>query len=463
MTDSGLKTNADMQTSPSENIAANKSWISEALSLTFKGFIKSEREKIAEIFSLMLSRRGAATTNIEKLQAFYSKNQGNRQVFFKIFAGFSQKQVELLLDQIFAGMDTPIWIVNFAADLTDELRKNKELNQDEKSQLKALRKILQTYLYAIFNYQYLITRIFNADNTPVTILKYIAKNEGVHPASHWSAFEERLNSPDRLLMALEHFKIPNHPVVYIEIALSTGLLKRMDDVLGETRMRVDPYEADTAIFYSVNNTFKGLSGAGLGERIIVLAKKYLMTEYPNLKFFSTLSPIPGFRNYLEDIIIGGKSCYKLNREQLDSVKRNGFFPKRTINELAELLSQKSPYETEESISGFFLHVLQRKQWLRNEDIAKKMEKPLIALAKQYLLNEKRLDRETGEPLKNAIDPVANFHLSNGAYVGSLNYQANFSREGLRRSFGMMVNYIYHDKYVDHNRIAYSEGEIVDRI
>ena len=133
-------------------------------------------------------------------------------------------------------------------------------------------------LSKIFNLQYLITRIYNGNNTPINLLKYIAEKEGVHPAEHWSEFEERINSPDHILIGLEHFKIRQIPIVYIEIALSKGLVKRIQDIIGKNKIELNYKKADTAMYYSINNTFIGLHGIGLGEKIIIRSMEYIKNK-----------------------------------------------------------------------------------------------------------------------------------------------------------------------------------------
>lgn len=451
---------------PSEDIAENKSWISRAIS----AFVTTDRDRLSEIFSLLLSRRSVPEEVVAELKNFYAAGADNRRIFFRILSGFSQKRVELILEQIYATTDSPLWVVEISAELTDEIKGNAANYQDEElKRLRLLRKNFQTYLGSIFNLQYLNTRIYNADNTPVTILKYIAQNEGVHPASHWSAFEERFNSPDRILLGLEHFKIPNHPVVYVEMALSDGLLTRISDVLGEDRHRIDPAKANTGIFYSVNNTFRGLSGVGLGERIILKAKGYLQQTYPHLKNFATLSPIPDFRRYLKAVLKEKETAFDLKREVLNGTKKNPFFTKKSIVELSELLEIANPYETAgaadaaSEISDFLYQILENEDWMNYAAVTKHLEKGLVSLTRHYLTSEKRRDPGTGKATHHAYDPVANFHLSNGASIGSINFMANPSPIGLESSYGMMVNYIYDDSRLEKNKLKYSNGEIDLRI
>jgi malonyl-CoA decarboxylase len=110
-----------------------------------------------------------------------------------------------------------------------------------------------------------------------------------------------------------------------------------------------------------------------------------------------------------------------------------------------------------------LDILQSRKWYENLVYFRNLENPLIKLCKHYLTVEKKKDKETGELLHAALDPVAHFHFSNGAFIGSINYLANMSDKGLDESFGMMVNYIYTAKKLDSNKIKYSQGIIDSRV
>lgn len=444
------------------NIEDTRSSLSSTIAEKIKGFLKSDREKVSEILSLLLSRKIVSPETVSKLLEFYGKSRDNRQKFFQVLFEFSPDQVDWIHNQVYAATDSPLWSVQVAEDIEKERSETDESIRLDPAGLKRLRRYMRDYLGKVFNLQYLSLKEYNADNTPINLLKYIAENEGVHPAEHWSAFEERLASPDRLLLGLEHFKVPNTPVVYIEIALSRGLIKSIHNVLGEEKVSTDPQRADTAIFYSVNNTYPGLAGIGLGEKMIVRAKQYLRTRFGKLRQFATLSPVPGFRKFLQEVIERDSEGYFLKKRDMER-RKNGFFSADSMRKIAEVYGDSDPYGKERSPAEYFLEVLSRDDWYDRPEIYKYLEKPLLKLAKHYLLVEKRRDKQTGEPFYNALDPVANFHLSNGAALGSINFRGNLFLIGRSQSFGMMVNYIYDVSRLEENKIRYTRGEIDNRV
>ena len=435
--------------------------VSDFISSKFKEIVKSDREKLSDAISLFMSKKTVSKETFDKLKKFYQKDEISRSIFFNILTHFEYEKIELLFNTIYAITDNPLWLIQLADDLDQIISTMNTRKAPEKQEaLIRLRMAFRSYFSKIFNLQYLITHEYNANNTPINLLKYIAQKEGIHPASHWSVFEERLNIPEHILLGLEHFKISSQPVVYIEIAFSKGLIKSIHDIIGSGKVRVDLKDADTAVFYSLNSTFEALSGIGLGEKMIIRAKAYIEAHYPQVRQFATLSPIPGFKKFLETVVRDPKASFLISCKMLDEPsKRNRFFTSKNIESIKKEYKKAYP-DRDAAFSEILLDVLQSKEWFENPVYFKNMENPLIKLCRHYLTAEKKRDRETGEMLNAVIDPVAHFHFSNGAYIGSINYLANMSDKGLNESFGMMVNYIYAVKKLDSNKIKYSQG-IVD--
>ena len=441
-----------------------KKSISDFISSKFKDIVKSDREKLSDTISLLVSEKMISRDTFEKLKRFYEKDESSRRIFFNILIHFTYEKIELLFNTIYAISDDPLWLIQLADDL-DAIISNIDDRRtiDNLNNLMEIRRFFRSYFAKIFNLQYLITHEYNANNTPINLLKYIARKEGIHPASHWSVFEERLNIPEHILLGLEHFKISHQPVVYIEIAFSNGLLKSIHDIIGNKKIRVDLKDADTAVFYSLNNTFNSLSGIGLGEKMIIRAKEYIKKHYPHIKQFSTLSPVPGFKEYLDSILMGQKASYLLTKNMLDNTsKKNRFFSPKAIDTIVKEYGSMDS-DKEVPFSKILLRVLHLNDWFENPVYKKVLEEPLVKLCKHYLTVEKKKDKETGQALHTALDPVAHFHLSNGASIGSINHLANISDKGLDESFGMMVNYIYSSKKLDSNKIKYSQGLIDSQV
>jgi malonyl-CoA decarboxylase len=206
---------------------------------------------------------------------------------------------------------------------------------------------------------------------------------------------------------------------------------------------LDPREADTATFYSINNCQRGLDGISFGNFLIKRVVELLGRELPNLKAFATLSPIPGFCRWLDERL-SDPSGKLLTEEEGAALRAAAPSPPRTDG--AEGGTALVAAETPAEALG---RVLKRRGWLRDEKAAKALEPVLLRLGAGYLLNE------SARSGRRARDPVAHFHLSNGARVERINWRGDVSEKGLRESAGLMVNYLYdpariedyHEEYV----------------
>jgi len=227
--------------------------------------------------------------------------------------------------------------------------------------------------------------------SPAMLLEKIIAYEAVHAIQGWADLKNRLDS-DRRLYAFFHPRMPDEPLIFVEVALVRGLAGNIQQLLDEHAPVQCENEADTAIFYSINNAQRGLDGISFGNFLIKKVVDDLSHELPNLKVFATLSPIPGLRGWAE---------------------RNG---------LAGQLDHPS------------------------EDL-------LGALAARYLTE---INPDNGR----VRDPVAHFHLTNGARLERLNFKADSSARGLSQSAGMMVNYLYKLADIEANNEAYAgQGKV----
>ncbi len=241
------------------------------------------------------------------------------------------------------------------------------------------------------------------------LLEKLIAYEAVHTITSWNDLRNRLDS-DRRCFAFFHPNMPDEPLIFIEVALCKGLADNIQKLLDESTPTQDPDEADTAIFYSISNAQSGLAGISFGNFLIKQVANRLAGEMPQLKRFSTLSPIPGFRRWLE---------------------------------------QMSPEQLAEQPGG--------PQWLdatAEYTDAETEQNALMQLAIAYLCQAKRHDG------LHARDPVAHFHLSNGAQLAQINWMADSSEKGLKQSHGLMVNYLYEPARIEQRSDRYtSQGEI----
>jgi malonyl-CoA decarboxylase len=227
--------------------------------------------------------------------------------------------------------------------------------------------------------------------TPAVVLERLIEYEAVHEVQGWRDLRRRLQS-DRRCYAFFHPALPDEPLIFIEVALTRGMSGHVQPLLDPHSAVDDPARADCAIFYSITTCQEGLRGVSFGNFLIKQVVENLGREFPRVKTFATLSPIPGFRAWL-----------------------NASYPRWQSVDAASA----SPAA-------------------RNE---------LSSLCALYLLDAKRQ--------KEPLDPVARFHLANGARLERLNWMGDTSIAGLDRSLGLMANYVYRLADVEKNHEAYA--------
>ncbi len=237
-------------------------------------------------------------------------------------------------------------------------------------------------------------------DSPASLVEKLIQYEAVHDIRSWADVKNRLDS-DRRCYGFFHPRLPGEPLIFVEVALMDRMADSITPLLDEAGPASDPVRANTAIFYSISNTQPGLKGVSFGDSLIKRVVETLKAEFPRLKTFATLSPIPSLRAWM-----------------------NKRAPAELMAALDDplALGPKSP---------------QRAQ--------------LLAWAGRYLARE----MDKGRP----CDPVARFHLGNGARVERLNWAADPSPKGLKQSFGLMVNYLYDIKRLDKHRAMLARGEI----
>ncbi len=269
-------------------------------------------------------------------------------------------------------------------------------------------------------------------DSPAALLEKLIAYEAVHEIRSWDDLRHRVES-DRQLYALFHPRMPEEPLAFVEVALVKGIARNVQALLDGAAPRADPEAADTAIFYSISNTQKGLRGISFGEFLIKRVVQRLSTELPRIKTFATLSPVPGFRAWLD---------------QAPQETVEGAFSEAERGGVRALGGSDDP-------QAALAAILARPDWPQDPVIRKALEGPLLRLGARYFQER----RAGGEP----IDPVARFHLKNGARLEHLNWLGDSSAQGLARSAGLMVNYRYllgemeqnHEAYMNQGRIAMS--------
>ena len=270
-------------------------------------------------------------------------------------------------------------------------------------------------------------------SSPAALLERLVDYEAVHRIRTWRDLKNRLDS-DRRCYAFFHPRMPEEPLIFVEVALVQGLADSVQRLLDQKAPVLDQGSADTAIFYSINNCQRGLDGIAFGNFLIKRVVDVLSAELRGLKSFATLSPIPGFSRWLAE------------REQAADDALLGEAEATALRKAAA-----APPATHATAALALL--MSRSNWPRDAALAAVLEPILVRLCARYLLIE------SGRNPKRAQDPVANFHLSNGARVERINWLADTSVKGMRESSGLMVNYLYDPaKIEDHHEAYAGEGK-----
>jgi malonyl-CoA decarboxylase len=265
--------------------------------------------------------------------------------------------------------------------------------------------------------------------SPAALLEKLMVYEAVHEIRGWTDLKNRLDA-DRRCFAFFHPRMPDEPLIFVEVALVSGMAGNVHALLDETAPIGDPHTADAAIFYSISNCQRGLNGISFGDFLIKRVADALAVELPRVKIFATLSPVPGFRSWLERQVGSGSNDLLLPAERI------------AIAALGD-----------ESSEANLLAVLDQDAWHDDQHIAAALREPLIRLCARYLLRERSSSGRT-------LDSVAHFHLSNGARVERLNWLGDVSAKGLQQSAGIMVNYLYRLGDIEANHEAYrGEGRV----
>jgi hypothetical protein len=263
-------------------------------------------------------------------------------------------------------------------------------------------------------------------------IQFLKERELVHPMISLEEMGQRLGA-DRMCFALYHAAMPDEPVVFIEVALSRGLVRSIHDIIDDSADQRTPVTSpDTAIFYSINNPQNGLAGLGLAKVLVLRVTEALRARHPSLHRFATLSPIPGFlKGYLCPILEGRDDRFRQKKE--DVLER---FSARARAELGGRWGE-SGGENRDDFSEVLLGILARPDWIEDGVFCRHLEKPLREIAYYYIAEEQD---SRGRPL----NPVAGFHLGNGATIAlrNVNFGANRSRRGFEESCGLMANYLY---------------------
>jgi malonyl-CoA decarboxylase len=307
------------------------------------------------------------------------------------------------------------FLVDLRAELLPQLKGDKRLL--------ALDGELENLFSTWFDVAFLELRRISWDS-PASLIEKLIRYEAVHDIRSWADVKNRLDS-DRRCYGFFHPRLDSEPLIFVEVALMDKIADCITPLLDEGAAPSDLDKATTAIFYSISNTQTGLRGVSFGDSLIKRVVETIKGEFPRLKIFATLSPIPGLRQW-----VAKNAAAMIARLE----------PKPRI-ELGRALGAEP---TPERLLAAFERPFET-------DPKSPVRLMLLRCAAQYLGRE----TQEGKPL----DPVARFHLGNGARIERLNWAGDPSAKGLKQSYGLMVNYLYDLKRLDRHRIGLAQGQI----
>jgi malonyl-CoA decarboxylase len=266
-------------------------------------------------------------------------------------------------------------------------------------------------LYSWFNRGFLMMQRITW-SSPADILERIIRYEAVHMIQDWDDLRRRVQPSDRRCYAFFHPSLVDEPLIFVEVALTKHIPASIQEVLADDRTVLAAEQATTAVFYSISNCQLGLRGISFGNFLIKQVVADLSRDLPALKTFVTLSPAPGFGRWL---------------------KRVAERPAEFGLEGRDLAS---------------LALLDNPDWHQDPAVAEQLRPLVLGLAATYYLQAKM---QNGQPL----DPVARFHLGNGARLERLNWLGDTSAKGMREAAGLMVNYLYDLNTIEAHHEAYA--------
>jgi len=317
-------------------------------------------EQFIDFFNTLKEKYDINSNSVLKASKEYSKNKTQKNL--EIISKSAEPQWVELFRRLNTISEGTIKLVRLRERIKSLQKDNPELAFFDKS-------LLELFKHW-FNPSFLVLQ--NIDwATPANILEKIIAYEAVHEINSWDDLRARLAPEDRRCFAFFHPLMPNEPLIFVEVALTDNMPKTINDIIKIDRKITLDQDINTAVFYSISNCQKGLSGISFGNFLIKNVAHKLKQENEGLDRFTTLSPAPGFTNWLKE----------------KSIDENIY------------------------------------------------EDTLLKQALVYLIDS---DKEDGLP----NDPVAKFHLGNGAILERVNLNSDLSEKGINQSKGIMINYLY---------------------
>eukprot|EP00088_Acartia_fossae_P066376 TRINITY_DN8225_c0_g1_i13.p1 TRINITY_DN8225_c0_g1~~TRINITY_DN8225_c0_g1_i13.p1 ORF type:complete len:500 (-),score=67.27 TRINITY_DN8225_c0_g1_i13:306-1805(-) len=394
----------------------------------------------------------AVSSTVEKYLKNYQSSEGK--------AGKLEDELRKILEppihKLFSRIGQTRGGVKFLVDMRKDVitaMKGLDKSSTEFKNLQELSKNLKDLLSMWISVGFMSTQRVTWDS-PSSLLQKISEYEAVHPLRNWTDLKNRVG-PYRRVFVYTHPCMEGEPLVVLHVALTKQISNSMSDVLKDPRsvrnvarhpvpeqayldQEEDLESVDTAIFYSITSTQSGLQGIELGTHLIKQAVALLKREIPWLSQFSTLSPIPGFRSWL---------LLELTRHLKEGTPSP--LSQAEVQALSEICCGN---ENESSVEKGFHGLIKSGQWSSDQQTVDTLKPVLLRLCARYLYEEKRRSK--------ALDPVANFHIRNGAMLYRINWMADPSPRGMGNSCGIMVNYRYYLENLEENSREYINNNVL---
>ncbi|XP_029378496.1 malonyl-CoA decarboxylase, mitochondrial [Echeneis naucrates] len=329
--------------------------------------------------------------------------------------------------------------VKFLVDLRADVLEIISSKANESTHLKDLNSTLKSLLSEWFSVGLLrLERI--TWQSPCEILQKISQYEAVHPVRNWTDLKRRVG-PYRRCYAFTHAAMPGEPLVVLHVALTEDISDNIQSIVREFATldsEEDVNKINAAVFYSISSTQVGLQGVELGNYLIKRVVRELQSEFPHMVQFSSLSPIPGFSSWLQGVL----SQYRKEGRGSDLLSEQEW------KEVEQATDSTSGPQAVDALRK----MIATSEWLRSERLFHVLEPVLMRLCAWYLFGEKRRGY--------ALNPVANFHLQNGATMWRLNWHADTSPRGVANSCGIMVNYRYFLNETSKNSALYLQNKVI---
>ncbi len=398
-------------------------------------------ESLVELCEHLLSGRGEASGVARArdiLSRYEALTTGPRIAFFEALATRFGIQPERMAEAIAAWQANPtdetaaklhaaseprrqelFRRLNLAPGGTTALVKMREQLMDALPNRPDLQPVNEDFVHLFtswFNRGFLVLRHIDW-STPANILEKIIRYEAVHEISDWDDLRRRIDPEDRRCYAFFHPSMVDDPLIFVEVALTRDIPEAIAPILASERETVEPEKARTAVFYSISNCQRGLAGVSFGNFLIKQVVEEICRELPKLTTLVTLSPAPTFAKWLK----------------------------------RERASEASPAIGEADKQA--LSALDEPGWWLDGEKSDALRDAMMRAAAYYYLRAKT---SRGAP----VDPVARFHLGNGARLERIDWLADVSEKGIAQSFGLMVNYLYDLEHIEKNHEAFAEQRTV---